>query len=781
MGKFIDSSGIDQLMIDSGLIANGSLKGIIGGTHFNRCKKDHAIAVLAFRILHINSFIEYYDSLNHDTKLTLEEVMENLSHENQSHKTESAKHQLQDIFDHYKAYTDKTFSGEHGATAQFVLMYIKYFEYYQLFEYALRTNDFEMYITAAKKMCPLFFALNHSNYARWLTKHIDDLVNIDESHPGLKKHFEDGALSIRRTPKNFCRSPIDLTLEQTINANAANKLTGVASFTNSIDARQRWTETYTARKTIVTHLIEHLQLAELNENSTSAHQNRLFMNQVEKFVAEVGKQIDPFKDEMKCSKLFNLSSGKAASDDVTEFMLKVEQNGIQQMEEFIKECETDKNRFLKPIKRNVIKNFTSEIFKRKISPKITIDEAKHERNILGQIVCLAMTNSIKLDSVLSFPLTTVPHSIAHSDGTMMMNSKKNELIAVLLAKASVEQVPSVGHSVEVIDGFYLLDGVKESPTKYGLFASFFLKFICKTSAREIHIIFDKVASPSLRDLKSNDEFVQHSSSSRIKISGPNQDRPFSLAKCLIYPEFRKELVTFLIKQWSITTGISEILEQKRIFVSFGESCYVFSKDFELGKKLPSFQNNHIEVESKIIFHLNKIRVNDILVRTSQPEKMLLCLLYHMQSWKNEKNIWMEIGDAKKNSLGQVNVSEIYSALSSTMIKALPAFYIFTGSEYEPSFYGKGRKTCFKHFEKNTEYQLAFANFGLHSPSTRDIELIQKYTCQLYNSEDEKVNAARVNAFKKAYTSKNGIDFTKKGELKKIFSVQATSSNSSISL
>lgn len=131
-----------------------------------------------------------------------------------SHKTESAKHQLQDISDHYKAYTDKTLSGEHGATAQFVLMYIQYFEYYQLFEYALRTKDFEMYITAARKMCPLFIAFNHSNYARWLTKHIDDLVNIDESHPGLKKHFEDGALSIRRTPKNFCRSPIDLTLEQ---------------------------------------------------------------------------------------------------------------------------------------------------------------------------------------------------------------------------------------------------------------------------------------------------------------------------------------------------------------------------------------------------------------------------------------------------------------------------------------------------------------------------------------------------------------------------------------
>lgn len=765
LGKFIDSSGICRLMINSGLIADGSLRGIIGGTHFNRCKKVHAAAALAFRILHINGFIEYYNELHHDGKIPLEELMENLSHENQTHETESAKFQLKDIFDHYQTFTEKTLRGEHGCTAQFVLMYVKYFEYYQLFEYALRTNDVDMYITAARKMCPLFFTFNHSNYARWLTKNIDDLINMEQSHPGLRKYFENGALSIRRTPKDFCRSPVDLTLEQTINANAANKLTGVTSFTNSLYARQRWNETHTARKAIITHLIEHLQLGESGENSMSLHQNRIFMNHVEQFMVEVRNSIDPFSEELNRSKLFNLSTGKSTSDDVMKFMLNVESNGNEQMDKFIGECQADVNRFSKPIKKNVIKNFTSEILKRKISPKTTINEAKHERNILGQIVCLAMRNSIKLDSVLSFPLTTVPHSIAHSDGTMMTNSKKNELISVLMAKGSNEQIRTIGHDVEVIDGFSLLNSIKESPTKYGLFALFLLKFICKTAAREVHIIFDKVTSPSLRDLnlKARDELVQRSSSSSMKINGPNQDRVSSLAKCLMHSEFRAELVTFLIRQWS-TSDISEILEQKRVFVAFGESCYVFSKDCELGKKLLSFQNNHIEVESKIIFHVNKIRANDILVRTSQAEKMLVYLLYNMQSWDSGKSIWMEIGDVSKNTLEQINVNSIYGSLSLTMIKALPAWYIFTGCEYEPSFYGKGRKTCFKHFEKNTECQIAFANFGIHDPSIRDIELIEQYTCQLYNAEGEKVNAGRMNAFQKAYTTKNGIDFSKKGKV-----------------
>lgn len=111
--------------------------------------------------------------------------------------------------------------------------------------------------------------------------------------------------------------------------------------------------------------------------------------------------------------------------------------------------------------------------------------------------------------------------------------------------------------------------------------------------------------------------------------------------------------------------------------------------------------------------MDKMRANDIVVRTSKPEKILVYLLYYMQFWSSEKTIWMEIWDAQKNTLEQINVSKIYASMESVMVKALPAWYIFTGCEYEPSFFAKGKKTASKKFEKNTEYQLAFANFELH--------------------------------------------------------------------
>lgn len=105
-------------------------------------------------------------------------------------------YQLKDLIDHYNVYSEKTLKSDHGCTAQFVLTYVQFIELYQIFEYAIRTSDLNLYIYSAYKMSSLFFAFNHQNYARWSTKNIDDLMNIDETHPGLSSEFKSGALSI---------------------------------------------------------------------------------------------------------------------------------------------------------------------------------------------------------------------------------------------------------------------------------------------------------------------------------------------------------------------------------------------------------------------------------------------------------------------------------------------------------------------------------------------------------------------------------------------------------
>ncbi|GFW81163.1 uncharacterized protein TNCV_4805311 [Trichonephila clavipes] len=73
---------------------------------------------------------------------------------------------------------------------------------------------------------------------------------------------------IKRTNKPFSRQPIDLTLEQTINAYAARTLTGIAHLTNSISARQRWARSHDIRSTIITHVLEEIGITKKQDIST---------------------------------------------------------------------------------------------------------------------------------------------------------------------------------------------------------------------------------------------------------------------------------------------------------------------------------------------------------------------------------------------------------------------------------------------------------------------------------------------------------------------------------
>lgn len=492
---------------------------------------------------------------------------------------------LKGLLQEYNAFYERTLNGQHGHTAKFALMYVNMIDLFLHLERAIRTSDVDLYNHVTHEMCSLFFTFNHHNYARWLTRNHDNFTNIESTHPGLLEDFRNGAISIRRTKKQFCRSPVDLTLEQTINADAANKLSGIAAFTNNFNARQRWSETHSVRIAIVSEFLESIGLAKFSENFESAYHSKVFNKLVSQFQEQVDKNINPFCDEINASNLFNLSTGKAASPETVEFLLNVTSIGQQQRDAFIEECSMDGTRFDRPIRRNKIKNFADENNNVKTATVKLADEVKLERNILGHMLCYSIDKKIDLQTALSYPLTTVPHSLANPDGSMITNSLKGELTKLLLSKIDKRESSSTQFDVEIIDGFYLLSTRRDSPVKYGHFASFLLKRICDTSAHEIHIIFDKDDGPSIKDVDIRKKVNEDCASYKIK--GSNQERRGNLSKCLNNVNFREELINFLANYWANDEISTPILKGKRIFLSYGMQCYLYSNDFAKKSSSPS--------------------------------------------------------------------------------------------------------------------------------------------------------------------------------------------------
>ena len=61
LGKMIEDSGGPTMLIETDVLATGSLNDFLSGKHFNRCKRLHPILGLALEILHFQVFIDWYD------------------------------------------------------------------------------------------------------------------------------------------------------------------------------------------------------------------------------------------------------------------------------------------------------------------------------------------------------------------------------------------------------------------------------------------------------------------------------------------------------------------------------------------------------------------------------------------------------------------------------------------------------------------------------------------------------------------------------------------------
>ncbi|KAK4322460.1 hypothetical protein Pmani_006800 [Petrolisthes manimaculis] len=96
---------------------------------------------------------------------------------------------------------------------------------------AILTNNVAQFSHALTPLIEIFFATNHMNPAWWLTKNQLDLLNIEQTHPGLRSIIEKGAFTVKRTKKAFSRKSVGRTLEQTINADAASRQTEIVLLT----------------------------------------------------------------------------------------------------------------------------------------------------------------------------------------------------------------------------------------------------------------------------------------------------------------------------------------------------------------------------------------------------------------------------------------------------------------------------------------------------------------------------------------------------------------------
>ena len=571
--------------------------------------------------------------------------------------------------------------------------------------------------------------MNHPNYARWAVRYYENLINLPKTHPEVFDDFKKGWFAIKRTEKPFSATPIDLTLEQTINADAASQKIGISSMTNSISARQRWSQSHYLRTAIISDVYEELGMTKKDDLTKDLKTYKVKKDNADfqKVRTMIRDTMNPFDNNIGKEYLFNLGTSKAASKETETFLLNMESIGEEERKRFVSECIENEERFEKPIKRQKVRTFATQTGKRKMQGSDgKVVASCFVRDLFGTL-CYSLERKVDMALVLTYPLTPVPLSLCHVDGTML-STQKSSLLKHLEEK--VVTTPPVSVDVTIIDAMFFLHQHTNLPSNFGDIAQYILMKILQFRSNIIHFVTDKWVSPSIKDCERQE---RESTTFPYEIKGPGQRRPSNWALALKNVSFKNSLIKFLIEIWEDDT-FSNILLEKTLYANYNDVCYKYTS--ENGKmkhcEAEEYYSTHEEADNRMFFHISNITTpSNVVIRTNDTDSLVIAIGCGQMFNENIK-IWLDVSLQFNNSQRYISVFQIRATLGERLSKSLLAFHAFTGCDYDASFSRRGKVAPFELLVKDERTQDAFCELGNDDGfCENNIAVIEKFVCAMY--------------------------------------------------
>ncbi|KAL8598714.1 hypothetical protein ACOMHN_033278 [Nucella lapillus] len=514
LGKLVRGSGLGDVIVQSGICASGSIEAVLAGKHYNRALRVHKVVLESLQRLLLEQF------LNESTEDT--ELFQQLSDDLQLCKDRLqleailSKPSAVRFFNLYTTFKERIISGEKGSTPQFWLQYAERVWLILRLLRATKENDFDLHLSCLQDMCPLLFAMDHHNYARYATVYFLHMLNLSHNHPDAIQHLRQGGFSVARSSVPACRIPVDQTIEQTINCQAKSK-GGIVGFSRNSAAYFRWCMTRHVRASFLAATLEMAGMT--GDDVNKVHKDlqpsgtRTSEDNVKRMTESFLSFMNPFSVEEPG--LYCLSSGMPAPESVQEALLSADTRGKEAFNIFITERLVNKTlSFHAPLKKVGLKTFAS-VHKTKTvraSSNKTIQVAA-QRDIFGQLMMISQENNINLQKVMCYPLSPIPWSMATPDG-MPAKTDKSKLMQ-LLEKEQVLQDLDRSKCTSIVDGMVLLHSLTALPSTFAELADKVLR--CLPASTRVDFVADTYHPDSIKMM----ERIRRGQSETFLLSGPN--------------------------------------------------------------------------------------------------------------------------------------------------------------------------------------------------------------------------------------------------------------------
>ena len=745
IGKRFGEAGLKDIVIESGIVAEGSINGVLSGHHYNRSINTMKVMYEAMERLRISSFLEsqseddltYFDS----AITTIEEF--------------PVSQEFADLFEKYQQFC--IVRRKEDPTFELWSSFLEMVSLLLIFLRATRESDWNLHVAVLRLMMPWYFAYDRTNYSRYLPAYWMEMVDLPESHPSLYHELSQmGAWTVQRHGNHaFASIAYDQAIEETLNRDCKTP-GGIKGITINRGAVQRWILAQPERAAIARECEVMAGDHKVERVSKELDQPRIrrLEESVTSVISTIKSMINPF--ENTTGELVAISSGAVAIDAVKDDLLNAKAKGEAATQEFIKErllvgTGSKQADFHDTIKQQKLKTFADNCTSKRKACKEIFKDGKV---FFARLLVAGQKRNLDLQEVFQYSLSSVSFPLSNIDGTMA-KTDKSALMRVLEEKCTDVQVTKIPQGAIMLHAMAHLQLLRDIPDTFGKLSDLVLTQIVNMASTNgcsrLDFVGDTYPKVSIKGMER--ERRAGGGSEVITIYGPEQKTPRQFKKFLSAGINKEALLGFLFQSWSCARFTTDIT----IYVAHGKFCHKLSWT-EQGccqvEKCPTLHSDHEEADTRLILHAVHASSEHSSVTIKSPDTDVAILaLSHGENIASDLYFWTGTGRRRR----VINLTEMRNQLGKELCYSLVGLHTFTGCDSTSAFYGKGKKKAFDIVESEPDFQRVFTLLGSDFELVDELqESLEQFVCHLYGHPGNDVNHLRYKLFCSSSASERSL-------------------------
>ena len=159
LGKKMRCSGLEEVLIESGICASGSIEQVLTGKHYNRALRVHKVVYEALERILLQVYESSHGCLfDKQGVTTLDHLAKNPCKDNLLARLAMPSESCNKSLDRYDEFKETVRQDVLGKTAQFWLSYMEKVGLILQFQRAIKDNRLTLHLASASKECAACFS-----------------------------------------------------------------------------------------------------------------------------------------------------------------------------------------------------------------------------------------------------------------------------------------------------------------------------------------------------------------------------------------------------------------------------------------------------------------------------------------------------------------------------------------------------------------------------------------------------------------------------------------------